>query len=55
MTWPSGSHKLGPADGTLLVKTYRDGMAKLAGHDLVIEVTGWEATLEFPAEAGEEP
>ena len=36
--------RLGPESGTLLVKTYREGMAAMAGHDLVIEVTRWEAT-----------
>jgi polyisoprenoid-binding protein YceI len=37
---------LGPDDGTLLVKTYREGVAARAGHDLVLEVTRWEATLD---------
>jgi hypothetical protein len=35
--------KLGPQDATLLVSTFRDGMAAAAGHDLIIEVTGWSA------------
>ncbi len=51
MPWPSGAYELGPADGSLLVKTHRDGLAKLAGHDLVIEVTEWDATLEISAES----
>ena len=38
--------RLGPDDGTLLVRTYREGVAARAGHDLVLEVTRWEATLE---------
>lgn len=38
--------QLGPQDGSLIVKTYREGIAAKAGHDLVIEVTRWEATLE---------
>jgi polyisoprenoid-binding protein YceI len=37
---------LGPDDGTLTVKTTRKGAAARAGHDLVIEVTSWEATLD---------
>jgi hypothetical protein len=38
--------KLGPENGTLLVKTGRTGAAAKAGHNLVIEVTAWEATLD---------
>ena len=45
-----GSYALGPASGTLLVKTYREGVAAKAGHDLVIEVTRWEGTLELAAD-----
>jgi polyisoprenoid-binding protein YceI len=40
---------LGPDDATLLVKTYREGMAAMAGHDLVIEVTRWEANVDLAA------
>jgi polyisoprenoid-binding protein YceI len=46
MTLSPGVHKLGPENANLVVKTYREGMAAKAGHDLIIEVTGWEATLE---------
>jgi polyisoprenoid-binding protein YceI len=38
--------RLGPEDGSVIVKTYREGLAAKAGHDLVIEVTSWEATLD---------
>ena len=41
-----GTYKLGPGHGTLSVKTKRTGAAAKAGHDLVIHVTSWEATLE---------
>src|SRR5262245_30229944 len=47
----SGSHKLGPDNATLRVKTTRQGAAAKAGHDLVIEVSAWEATLDI----GEDP
>jgi polyisoprenoid-binding protein YceI len=40
---------LGPDDATLLVRTYREGMAGMAGHDLVIEVTRWEANVDLAA------
>ena len=32
---------VGPADGSLVVKTYREGVAAKVGHDLVIDVTEW--------------
>ncbi len=39
----------GPDTGRLLVKTYREGVAAKVGHDLVIEVTRWEATVDLDA------
>jgi hypothetical protein len=42
-----GRHRLGPADGSVTVSTRREGMAAKAGHDLVIDVTGWEASAEI--------
>lgn len=39
-------HRLGPADATLSVRTGRLGAAAKAGHDLLIEVTSWQATLD---------
>jgi polyisoprenoid-binding protein YceI len=44
----TGTHALGPDDAKLTVKTGRKGAAAKAGHDLVIEVTSWRATLEVP-------
>jgi hypothetical protein len=38
--------QLGPEDGSLVVKTYREGVAAKVGHDLVIDVTRWQATLD---------
>ena len=46
MTLPAGTYRLGPQDGTLAVRTARAGAAAKAGHDLLIHVTTWEATLE---------
>ncbi|MEA2297696.1 MAG: hypothetical protein QOF77_632 [Solirubrobacteraceae bacterium] len=45
MSIQPGTHKLGPSNATLRVKTGRTGAAAKAGHNLVIEVTSWEATL----------
>ena len=39
------TYALGPANGSLRVHTTRQGVAAKAGHDLVIEVGSWEATL----------
>jgi polyisoprenoid-binding protein YceI len=47
----AGIHELGPDTASLVVKTYREGLAARAGHDLIIEVRRWEATLEV----GEDP
>ena len=46
-----GSHRLGPENARLLVKTRRSGAAAKAGHNLTLEVTSWSATLEL----GESP
>ena len=46
MAIPPGTYTLGPGDGTLTVRTGKAGAAAKAGHNLVIEVTRWEASLE---------
>ncbi len=46
-----GTHSLGPENAKLLIRTGRRGGAAKAGHDLVIEVTSWNATIA----AGEDP
>jgi polyisoprenoid-binding protein YceI len=46
MALPSGHHVLGPDNSSLRVKTYREGLAAKAGHDLVIDVTRWSATVD---------
>jgi polyisoprenoid-binding protein YceI len=46
MAIQAGTYKLGPDNASLTVQTGRSGAAAKAGHDLVIEVTSWEATLE---------
>ncbi len=51
MSIQAGTYKLGPDNATLQVKTGREGKAASAGHDLVLDVTSWEATLDV----GEDP
>jgi polyisoprenoid-binding protein YceI len=46
MTIQAGTYKLGPDNASLHVETGRSGAAAKAGHDLIIDVTSWEATLE---------
>jgi hypothetical protein len=43
---PPGTHRLGPGNATLAVRTKRGGAAAKAGHDLELLVTAWEGTLE---------
>jgi polyisoprenoid-binding protein YceI len=40
-----GTYNLGPSDGTVRVKTGRQGMASKVGHDLTLEASNWKATL----------
>jgi polyisoprenoid-binding protein YceI len=49
MALASGIHRLGPDNASLQVKTYREGMAAKVGHDLVIDVTRWDATVDLTA------
>jgi polyisoprenoid-binding protein YceI len=42
----AGTYRFGPGNATLAVRTRRGGAAAKAGHDLLIDVTRWEGTLE---------
>jgi polyisoprenoid-binding protein YceI len=46
MAIQAGTYKFGPDNASLHVETGRSGAAAKAGHDLTIDVTSWEATLE---------
>jgi hypothetical protein len=50
MTLVTGTHRLGPDSASLEVRTFREGMAAKAGHDLVLEVTRWQASIEIADE-----
>src|SRR5688500_3994405 len=50
MTIKPGTYNLGPEDGTLQVKTGRQGMASKVGHDLTLEASNWKATVTVEAE-----
>lgn len=45
-----GTYELGPQDGRLTVHTARAGAASKAGHDLVIVVERWSATVDWAAD-----
>lgn len=45
-----GTYRFGPNNGEMLVKVYREGMAKKVGHDLIIEVKNWEAEANIAEE-----
>jgi polyisoprenoid-binding protein YceI len=47
-----GTHNVGPGDGTLRVQTYREGMAQKVGHDLIIDVGQWQATVDVDENGG---
>jgi len=41
----AGRHQLGPGRGRILLRTFRDGLAAQAGHDLTVEATRWSGDL----------
>lgn len=41
-----GTHTFGPENGVIWIKTGRAGAAAQAGHDLLIQVTAWQGTLD---------
>jgi polyisoprenoid-binding protein YceI len=42
---------VGPETGSLVVKTYREGVAAKVGHDLILEVSRWEGTVDIAGSA----
>ena len=46
----TGSFRLGPDSGRVVIKTGRAGLAARAGHDLTLELTRWSATVTVPAD-----
>ena len=48
-----GTHTFGPDNATLLVRTGRTGAAAKAGHNLLIQVTTWQATLVIGDDPGQ--
>jgi hypothetical protein len=46
MSIPEGTHTIGPSNGSLKIMTGKEGAAAKMGHDLVLVVNSWEATVE---------
>lgn len=53
MSIEPGRYTLGPENGTLRVRTGKHGAAAKAGHNLVIEVGAWSATVQIGAGPGQ--
>lgn len=51
MALRAGVHTAGPANGTLRVRTFREGIGQAVGHDLVIDVAQWQATVHASEDA----
>ena len=49
---PSGDLDIGPSNGHLRLRTYRQGLAAKAGHALVIEAAEWHGRVHLPSDAG---
>jgi polyisoprenoid-binding protein YceI len=47
MAIQAGRHQFGTDSGRILFRTFRDGLAAQAGHDLTIEVAVWSGELEI--------
>ena len=45
-----GTTQSGRDNASLQVRTYREGVAAKAGHDPIIDVTRWDATVEVADE-----
>jgi polyisoprenoid-binding protein YceI len=45
MAVPTGRYRLGTKSGRIVLRTYRDGLAATAGHDLVIDLPSWSGEL----------
>jgi polyisoprenoid-binding protein YceI len=45
MTVHAGRYRLGPDRGRITLRTYREGLASTAGHDLTIAVGSWSGDL----------
>jgi len=45
MEVPKGTFQLGPENGTIIARVYREGAGAKVGHDLILEALRWSATV----------
>jgi polyisoprenoid-binding protein YceI len=50
MAASTGTYRLGPDAGRVVIKTTRAGLAARVGHDLAIDVTRWSADITVPGD-----
>jgi polyisoprenoid-binding protein YceI len=55
MLLSAAEHEIGPQNGHLILRTFREGMAAVVGHDLVIEATRWQGTITIPGAPDSQP
>ena len=46
----TGTYRLGPDAGRVVIKTTRAGLAARVGHDLTLDVTRWSADITVPGD-----
>jgi hypothetical protein len=51
-TIPSGGFDIGPTNARLRLRTYRQGLAAKAGHDLLLEAAEWHGHVRMPGSSG---
>lgn len=55
MTLQPGEYEIGPSCGRLLLRSFRQGLAARAGHDLVMEASTWRGHVSLPSDASAQP
>ena len=50
MAASTGTYRLGPDAGRVVIKTTRAGLAARVGHDLTLDVTSWSADITVPGD-----
>jgi polyisoprenoid-binding protein YceI len=50
MAASTGTYRLGPDSGRVVIKTTRVGLAARVGHDLTLDVTRWSADVTVPGD-----
>jgi len=50
MAASTGTYRLGPDAGHVVIKTTRAGLAARVGHDLTLDVTSWSADITVPGD-----